>query len=175
MYTQIRTHVYAEKPAPMGDPTQFDMFGFSGITIPRCQRSRVSNDVRRRHRGTTADGRRLRDLLLGFMDQLGNPVGVAVQSRVLAAAQLVLLVEKSAVKIIEEGGDPNGLVQLQNAADRALRRLGLSTVPTEKTQPAPLRERLAGNLAPSEPSATPGGGSLRERLAASGKSKAGAA
>jgi hypothetical protein len=125
-----------------------DLFGFADVAVPRCQRSRVTNDPARRHRGTTANGRRVRDLFLSFMAALGNPVNADIQARALAAAQMRVAAEIAGAKITDGNGDPNEFVRLQNAADRAVRRLGLPAQPNGSQQHVPLRERLKARGAP---------------------------
>jgi hypothetical protein len=119
-----------------------DLFGFADVAVPRSQRSRVTNDPVRRHRGTTSDGRRVRDLFLSFMSALGNPVNANVQAKCLTAARLVVTAEIAGARIIDVGGNLNELVRLENAADRAVRRLGLAQQPNGQQPHVPLRERL---------------------------------
>jgi hypothetical protein len=141
-----------------------DLFGAADVAVPACQRSRVTNDPMRRHRGKTADARRVRDLYLSYMSALGNPLNAIVQANVAKAAELVAAAEIARAKLIDGAGDANQLVRIENLAARAVRSLGL---PEANAAPAhvPLRERLAA--APARPSGeAPTSYSLRERLAA---------
>jgi hypothetical protein len=128
-----------------------DLFGFNDVVLPRFQRARTTNNPLRRVRGVTADGRRIRDLFLSFMGALGNPRNAVVQARVLAAVQLVVKAEIEGAKIIAEDGDPNELVRLQNAADRAMRRLGLDRAP-----PAAKRKQTLADYARDRATANEG-------------------
>jgi hypothetical protein len=134
-----------------------DLFGVADVAVPACQRSRVTNDPMRRHRGKTADARRVRDLYLCYMDALGNPLNAIVQANVAKAAELVAAAEIARAKLIDGSGDANQLVRIENLAARAVRSLGL---PEANAAPAhvPLRERLSSEGTVSAPS-------LRERLA----------
>jgi len=118
-----------------------DLFGCADVIVPACQRSRITNDPARRHRGTTADGRRVRDLFLSFMSALGNPQNANLQANCLKAARLVVAAEIAGARIIEASGDLNEMVRIENAADRAVRRLGLPAQ-VKDAQHVPLRERL---------------------------------
>jgi hypothetical protein len=137
-----------------------DLFGNADVTVPACQRSRVTNDPMARHRGKSADARRVRDLYLSYMGDLGNPVNAAVQARVAKAAELVVAAEIARAKLIEGGGDANQLVRLENLADRAVRSLGILKANAAPAH-VPLRDRLSAEARPAEPPAL----SLRERLA----------
>ena len=127
-----------------------DLFGFADVATPRCQRAAVTNAPYRRNRGTTAEGRRVRDLFLSYMATLGNPVNAGRQAAIYAAAQLVVAAEVAGAKIIADGGDPNELVRLQNAADRAVRRLGLPSQAPGDQPRVPLRERLRARAGVAE-------------------------
>lgn len=136
-----------------------DLFGHAGATVPASQRSRVTNDPVRRQKGTTAAGRRLRDLYLGYLAALGNPTDIVAQTNCLKAAELVQAAEDARAALLAGKGDANAVVRLENLADRAVRRLGL---PPAGEQRLTLRERLAAKAdAPSISAPV----SLRERLA----------
>jgi hypothetical protein len=134
-----------------------DLFGVADVSVPSCQRSRVTNDPMRRHRGKTAEARRVRDIYLSLMSAFGNPLDARAQMQVAAAAELMFASEQARAKLIDGTGDVNQVVRLENAAARALRSLGL---PDANAAPArvPLRERLSSEGTVSAPS-------LRERLA----------
>jgi hypothetical protein len=143
-----------------------DLFGFADCALPAAQRSRVTNAPMCRQRGTTAKGRRLRDLYIGYMAALGHPTDIVGQTNCLKAAELVLAAETARASLLNGAGDANTVVRLENLADRAIRRLGL---PAPGEQPhVPLRERLAAEAATgvaSEAAAFRGALSMRERLA----------
>lgn len=139
-----------------------DLFGCADIALPPSQRARATNDPMKRHRGKTAEARRIRDLFLGYMAALGNPQSAIVQAKAAKAAELMVAAENLRARLINGDGDANQLVRLENLADRAVRSLGL---PEANAVPAhvPLRERLASEIAvaPDDAPSIP----LRQRLA----------
>ena len=149
---QIETHKrdgFLMADHPTDAALQPDMFGFRDVDLPPAQRSRVTNDPTSRHRGTTADARRVKDLFLSYLGRLGHPVDAATQAAVFAAADLAVTAEKTRAKVLAGGDDRsalNELVRVQNMADRALRRLGLSTQ-SNTPRHVSLRERLARKAA----------------------------
>jgi hypothetical protein len=94
---------------------------------PLTVRSRTTNKpLRGRVSGNSSAGRRVRDLYRGFMAGIGNPTDTITQARALHAAELCVAVEAQRLRACR-GEDVNldALVRLSNAADRAVRRLGL--------------------------------------------------
>jgi hypothetical protein len=94
---------------------------------PLTVRSRTTNKpLRGRVSGNTSAGRRVRDLYRGLMASIGNPTDTITQARALHAAELAVAVEAQRLRAAR-GEDVNldALVRLSNAADRAVRRLGL--------------------------------------------------
>ena len=94
-------------------------------------RSRITNKPIARWKGNTSEGRRVRDLYRALMHKLGNPADMIMQARVMHAAELYVAVEAQRLRAVR-GEDVNldALVRLSNAADRAVRRLGLRAAPS---------------------------------------------
>lgn len=147
-----------------------DLFGCADVTLPPSQRARATNDPMKRHRGKTADARRVKDLFLSYMQALGNPQNAIIQAKAAKAAELMVAAENLRAKLISGDGDANQLVRLENLADRAVRGLAL---PEPASAPAhvPLRERLASKAMAAASDAAPPTISLRERLAAAASSR----
>ncbi len=87
----------------------------------------------------TALGRRVTDLAQAHLKALGNPTGIEQQAAVIAAGEMRAI----ATAALRKPGsvDLDQLVRLQDAADRAVRRIGISLKPPEPP-PLPLHERL---------------------------------
>ena len=142
-----------------------NLFGIVDVAVSPSQRSRVTNSPARRQKGTTAAGRRLRDLYVGYIVALGHPTDVVTQANCLKAAELALAAENARAQLLAGKGDANAVVRLENLADRAIRRLGLPA-PGTSARVAPLRERLAAKAAAGAAADVQRPVSLRERLAA---------
>ena len=94
----------------------------------------------------TAAGRRVADLLRGFLRAMGNPGDAVLQSNALRAAELMVAGEIARAKLLEGTGDADTVVRLEGAADRALKRLGLPKTPP-MSGPTTLAEHLARRAA----------------------------
>lgn len=97
------------------------------VDRPLKVRSALTNKpLRGRVNGNTSAGRRVRDLYRGLMAAIGNPGDTIMQAKVLHAAELAVAVEAQRLRAAR-GEDVNldALVRLSNAADRAVRRLGI--------------------------------------------------
>ncbi len=114
--------------------------------VPKRQRARRTNDPLADVDLHTAHGRRIGDLVRCYLRALGNPDDAGIQSDVVAAAELVALVERKRTEALGMPGgcDLEQLVRLQNLADRKVRKLGIrATAPKTPT----LRETLMGEWA----------------------------
>jgi hypothetical protein len=99
---------------------------------PSNCRSRLTNDPLRiaGMDARSARGRRLRDLIEQFAAALGglNTLDRQTLDDVRRAAELTMLAEEARVDLLRRGGDANalaGMVKLENAVDRSVRRLRL--------------------------------------------------
>lgn len=145
-----------------------DLFGIVDLAVPRAQRSAVTNRPMRRQKGTTKNGRRLRDIYISLMVALGHPTDIIMaQTAAIKAAELMLAAEIARAALLGGSEDANVVVRLENLADRAVRRLGLSELGERRH--VPLRKRLATQvatgMAPESLTAFREALSMRERLA----------
>lgn len=132
---------------------QPDMFG--GLPreapreAPRVRRSRVTNDPSRRANQNTARGRRVADLLRGFIEAMGCPTSPIRQADALQAAELTVAAEDARAELLAGRGDLDQVVRIENAARRAVKKLGIAqpqTSPPKRTLADHLRRRAgAGN------------------------------
>ncbi|MEW6438813.1 MAG: hypothetical protein AB1508_16770 [Pseudomonadota bacterium] len=103
--------------------------------LPPTQRARRSNDP------LAKLPRRVADLARAYLAALGDPEDIGRQAEIVAAAELVALAEKARSEALTVPGyDLNNAIRAQNAADRALRRLGVKAV---QAKPPTLREYIA--------------------------------
>jgi hypothetical protein len=94
----------------------------------------------------SALGKRLRDLADAFAERLGGwrKLSVPLAADVRRAAELVVLSEKMRHDALRNGcADPDQLVKMEGAADRAVRRLGLNKHGQPKDEEPSLAEYLA--------------------------------
>ena len=96
-------------------------------------RSAATNSPTGRWNGNTAAGRRARDLYRGYVAQLGSPADTPTLALVVAAVERVVIAENAradylAGKVISL----EDIVRLERAADKALARLKLDRVQTQK-------------------------------------------
>jgi hypothetical protein len=91
------------------------------------RRAKLTNNPFAAFDRNTARGRRLTDLVRGYLNGLGNPTDVALQAQVIAAAELQVLAEETRSAALQSPAtaDLDNLVRVQSVADRAVRRLGL--------------------------------------------------
>ena len=102
-------------------------------TPPRPRRKRGASKARSRtdrarYNGRSREAVRVRTLVAGFRTQLGeaarNPV---IAAAVMRAAELAMLAEQLRARAIRgETVDFDALIKLEGAADRAVRRLGIT-------------------------------------------------
>ena len=111
--------------------------------VPSSQRARRTNDPLAGVNLNTAIGRRVADLVRGYLDALGNPQDVGRQAEIIAAAELQVLAEEARTTALRDplAADLDNLVRVQSVADRALRRLGIK--PGAPPKPPSLKEYIA--------------------------------
>ncbi|MGB7099984.1 MAG: hypothetical protein WBD95_14630 [Xanthobacteraceae bacterium] len=111
--------------------------------LPSKRRSRRTNNVLAGIDVNTAIGRRVADLVRGYLAALGNPQDVGRQAAVIAAAELLVLAEETRAAALRDplAADLDNLVRVQSVADRALRRLGIK--PGAPPKPPSLKEYIA--------------------------------
>jgi hypothetical protein len=90
------------------------------------RRSRITNDPTARANQDTAEGRRLADMIRGFLAEMGNPRSPVDQADAIRAAELTVASENARAKLLKGDGDANEVVRLENLAGRAVRKLGLA-------------------------------------------------
>jgi len=110
------------------------------------QRAKRTNDPTAGFDGNTARGRRVADLVRGYLAALGNPADVGLQAQIIAAAELQVLAEEARAAALGSPGtaDLDQVVKIQGAADRAVRRLGIKAGTATERVPS-LGEYLARN------------------------------
>jgi hypothetical protein len=93
------------------------------------RRAKTSNNPLSRINGNTRRGRRFSDLLRSYLRAMGNPVEANRQADAIAAAELKCAAEDLRARLL--AGPNSGLadveqiIRLENAADRAVRKLGI--------------------------------------------------
>lgn len=130
--------------------------------VSATNRARVTN---RPHLVAGADGRsarsrRRRDMINGLIEALGGNVSVTTMADVTRAVDLGLVCEaKRAAALRGEAVDLDALARLENAADRAMRRLNLKpgSASSSALPWTPARGRLAAQLAADGETAGAGG------------------
>jgi hypothetical protein len=109
------------------------------------RRSKITNDITgagafdRR----SADGRRRRDLLRGFLEECGNPTGVAAQAACKTAAELTFAAERARADLLAGKGDADTVVRLENASARAIEALERYRLATNQSGVDSVRDYLA--------------------------------
>jgi hypothetical protein len=111
----------------------------------RLLRSRKTNDVFSGLSKNTTGGRRIADLLRGFLRAMGNPDDTVLQANALRAAELTTAAECARAKLLVGEADADQVVRLEGMADRAVRRLGLAQA--AKAPQQSLSEYLASRRA----------------------------
>jgi hypothetical protein len=94
--------------------------------------------------GRSAEGRRRRDLIEGYVAALGGPekVTAAAMLDVKRAAELVQIAERKRADALRGADiDLGQLIRLEGAVDRAVRRLGIG--PGTETEQPPTEELFA--------------------------------
>jgi hypothetical protein len=106
----------------------FDVNLFGELPPPPhpVRRSRITNDPTSRANQDTAAGRRLADMIRGFLAEMGNPRSPVAQADAIRAAELTVAAENARAKLLKGDGDGNAVVRLENLATRAVRKLGLA-------------------------------------------------
>jgi hypothetical protein len=136
---------------------------------PPTLRSAVTNDVFAGLSKNTATGRRVADLLRGFLRAMGEPKDIVQQANALRAAELTVAAESARAKLLAGDGDIDAVARLEGVARRSVADLRLPAAqrePAEPTLAEYLRDRYgARNEEPeddeadetheAEPAATP--------------------
>lgn len=102
-----------------------NLFGEVAPPPHPVRRSKTTNDPTSRANQDTAAGRRLADLIRGFMAEMGNPRSPVAQADAIRAAELTVAAEDARAKLLAGDGDANAVVRIENLAARAVRKLGL--------------------------------------------------
>lgn len=112
--------------------------------LPASSRSAATNSPASRWKGNTVTGRRCRDLFKGYLSALGNPSDAPTMALVIAAAEAVVLAEIARQECLAgmTGLNAELTIRFENAAARALRRIGLAKASPKSTVPN-LQEFLA--------------------------------
>jgi hypothetical protein len=107
-----------------------------------ANRSATTNSPGTRH-GRTSEARRVRDLYVGYLAALGNPVDPATQALALAAAEAVVICEVARRDLLGNMTATGAelLVRLENTANRSLKRIGLAKA-APKPKGKSFRDRL---------------------------------
>jgi hypothetical protein len=89
------------------------------------RRAKTTNDPASRANLNTANGRRVADLYRSYLRAMGDPTDAVAQANVLAAAELKAAAETARADLLAGKTTIGDVVLLENAADRAVRRLDL--------------------------------------------------
>jgi hypothetical protein len=89
------------------------------------RRAKTTNDPASRANLNTANGRRVADLYRSYLRAMGDPTDAVAQANVLAAAELKAAAETARADLLAGKTTIGEVVLLENASDRAVRRLGL--------------------------------------------------
>jgi hypothetical protein len=116
--------------------TSPNLFGEVAPDPHPMRRSRTTNDPTSRANQDTARGRRLADLIRGFLAEMGNPRSPVAQADAIRAAELTVAAEDARAKLLAGDGDANAVVRIENLAGRAVRKLGLGERQND-TKPTP--------------------------------------
>lgn len=106
-------------------PTSPNLFGELPSAPHPVRRSRITNDPTARANQDTAEGRRLADMIRGFLAEMGNPRSPVAQADAIRAAELTVASENARAKLLKGDGDANEVVRLENLATRAVRKLNI--------------------------------------------------
>jgi len=124
------------------DPTIGSRDLFGETIRPRephpVRRSRITNRPTARADQDTAAGRRLADLIRGFLAEMGNPCNSVAQADAIRAAELTCAAEDARARLLAGDGDCNAVAQraegktsiddvvkIERLARHAVRKLGL--------------------------------------------------
>jgi hypothetical protein len=99
----------------------------------------------------TAAGRRVADLLRGFLRAMGNPSDTVLQANALRAAELTVAAETARAKLLADNGDIDAVVRIEGMAARSVKALGIK--PAAKPAGLTLAEYLARKAGDAEPEA----------------------
>jgi hypothetical protein len=90
------------------------------------RRAKTTNDpISARASLNTSQGRRVADLYRSYLRAMGGPTDAVAQANVLAAAELKVAAETARADLATGKTTIGDVVLLENAADRAVRRLNL--------------------------------------------------
>jgi hypothetical protein len=118
-----------------------------GDELPSRQRSRRANDPLAGIDTNTAIGRRVADLLRGFMRAMGSPTDIVQQAGAIRAAELTCAAEIARSKLLAGDGDIDAVARLEGVARRAVADLRLPAAqrePAEQSLAAYLQSRYGG-------------------------------
>jgi hypothetical protein len=130
---------------PVHSTVAADVSPSNGDVIPEPPplfRAQVTNKATKRFNKNTALGRRLNDLYRALLNAIGNPTSTLAHAHCLRAAELRVLAEDARAKLLAGDGDPDTVVRLEGAADRAERKLGLDQRKREQARGPTLAEHL---------------------------------
>jgi hypothetical protein len=110
--------------------------GAAGLP-PASSRSAATNRPASRWNANTATGRRCRDLFRGYMRALGEPTDEPTVALAIAAAEAVVLAEQARQECLAgmTGVNAELTIRFENAAARALRRIGLAKATPKASGP----------------------------------------
>jgi hypothetical protein len=114
---------------------------------PSRIRSRITNSPELRH-GRSAEGRRVRDLFRAYAAALGNPQDDGTLALVLSAAEAITISEIVRADYIAGKADFKTITSAENAANRALKRLGLAK-PAASKPVGPSLQDIKARYAPA--------------------------
>lgn len=98
-------------------------------------RAAVTNDVFAGLSRNSAIGRRVADLLRGFLRAMGDPTDIVQQANALRAAELTVAAESARAKLLAGEGDIDAVARLEGVAARAVRALHLKTPAARNAEP----------------------------------------
>jgi hypothetical protein len=145
--TDNRQNVVELAPAGCGGGERASTMTQNGLD--RAPIKRKLNGHRRAHRSAdilshvncrTLAGKRTRELVLHYLDLLGNPSGLDIEIRILSASELQVLAEQARFAALEQttvdAAVLDQIVRLESAAARAVRRLGLDQMKRKAAVPS---------------------------------------
>jgi hypothetical protein len=123
MYPYRRSTIVLKNPASTA--ASAPIVRASNAEPSRQLRSRRTNDPFSDLSKNTATGRRVADLLRGFLRAMGDPTDAVLQANALRAAELTVAAETARAQLLagDSGADP--VVRLEGMAARSVRALGI--------------------------------------------------
>ena len=95
------------------------------VEPPSKQRAKRTNDPFAGLSKNSAQGRRIADLLRGFLYAMGDPEDAVIQANALRAAELTVAAETARAKLLAGEGDPDVVVRLEGMAARSVKVLDI--------------------------------------------------